>query len=63
MSEYNNLFKYEENKKEDIIFIKKKNYFMIEEIKTELDKLKINETIFQRKEYVKNKLIKDNLKM
>ena len=55
----NNLFKYEDNNNiEEINFIKKKNYFMIPEIEKELDKLK-DETIYKRKEYVKNELTKN----
>ena len=57
ISDFNSLFKFEENNKRKIIFIKKKRYFMIPEIERELVNLKV-ETIFKRKEYVKEKISK-----
>ena len=55
ISDYKNLFKFEENNIYDLK-LKKKNYFMIPEIKQELIKLN-NEIIFERKKYVEKELI------
>ena len=57
ISDFNSLFKFEENNKREIIFIKKKKYFMIPEIERELEKLKVD-TIFKRKEYVREEISK-----
>ena len=53
ISDYKNLFKFEENIND--IKMKKKKYFKIPEIEKELLKLN-NETIFERKEYVEKAL-------
>ena len=56
ISNYKNLFKFEENLYD--IKMKKKKYFMIPEIKRELTRIN-NETIFERKEYVQKELFQE----
>ena len=55
ISDYKNIFKFEENNIYDLK-LKIKKYFMIPEIKQELIRLN-NETIFERREYVEKELI------